>query len=75
MVKVLHFLLSPISKNGVTPFGAVIDGGDVASIRETAKVLACDIHGHTCNNILNNAIRLALIFDVSKTVQFFFHVD
>ena len=56
--KLIAECLQPYLGEGVFPFGGVIDGGDIASIGETAISLQCSIHGHTCIcHILNNAIR------------------
>jgi len=53
--------LKPFLGDKITPFGAVLDGGDVASIKETEKALSCTILGHTCIcHQLNNAIRRVL---------------
>ena len=53
--------LKPFLGDKITPFGAVLDGGDVASIKETEKALSCTILGHTCIcHLLNNAIKRVL---------------
>jgi hypothetical protein len=45
----------------VRPFAGVIDGGDISCVKETAKILDCDIKDRTCIcHMLNNIIRRML---------------
>jgi hypothetical protein len=45
----------------VRPFAGVIDGGDIACVKETAKILGCEIKDRTCIcHMLNNIIRRML---------------
>jgi len=54
---VLQFYLG----EGCTPFAGVIDGGDIACVKETAKKLNCEIHDETCIcHQLNNIIKKML---------------
>jgi hypothetical protein len=53
--------LRPFLGDGCKPFAGVIDGGDIASIRETAKQLQCEIKDNTCVcHMLNNLIKRML---------------
>ncbi len=58
----LYFtFLSHSAGDGHKPFAGVIDGGDISSVRETAKQLQCNIKDNTCIcHMLNNLIKRML---------------
>lgn len=60
--KLVASVLREFLGENITPFAGVLDGGDIASVSETANLLNCKIEERRCIcHILNNAVKKLIL--------------